>query len=160
MMGEWLQQYNEFLGMYNAAIITSVFGAFCVTFAVLVCWPKLVKDFGPIGGFIAAALLIGTCWLINHKLPGYGVSAGLALDDAGNGKQFGLIHQGLYGSAPWVDMGWSIAMGFALFHLLSAGKGCRMAMLKEAFPRWIVILLGGTVGGILAGLTGFTNANL
>ena len=43
-MSEWLQTYNEFFGMYHAGIITSIFGAFAVTFTVLMSWPKLVKD--------------------------------------------------------------------------------------------------------------------
>ena len=47
-MSEWLQTYNEFFGMYHAGIITSIFGAFAVTFTVLMSWPKLVKDFGPV----------------------------------------------------------------------------------------------------------------
>lgn len=55
-MSEWLQTYNEMFGMYHAGIITTIFGAFAVTFTVLMSWPKLVKDFGPIGGFMAAAL--------------------------------------------------------------------------------------------------------
>ena len=80
-MSEWLQTYNEFFGMYHAGIITSIFGAFAVTFTVLMSWPKLVKDFGPIGGFMAAALIIGTFWVVNHKLPGFGFSTGL-LNDA------------------------------------------------------------------------------
>ena len=108
-MSEWLQTYNEMFGMYHAGIITTIFGAFAVTFTVLMSWPKLVKDFGPIGGFMAAALIIGTFWLVNHKLPGFGFSTGL---------------------------------------------------LKEAFPRWVVIILGGIVGGIFVGLTGYTNAAL
>ena len=57
-MSEWLQTYNELFGMYNAGIITSIFGSFAVTFTVIFCWPKLVKDFGAKGGFIAAALII------------------------------------------------------------------------------------------------------
>ena len=80
-MSEWLQTYNEMFGMYHAGIITTIFGAFAVTFTVLMSWPKLVKDFGPIGGFMAAALIIGTFWLVNHKLPGFGFSTGL-LNDA------------------------------------------------------------------------------
>ena len=43
-MSEWLQTYNEWLGMYNAGIITSIFGAFAVTFTVLMSWPKLVTS--------------------------------------------------------------------------------------------------------------------
>ena len=87
-MSEWLQTYNELFGMYNAGIITSIFGSFAVTFTVIFCWPKLVKDFGAKGGFIAAALIIGTFWLVNHKLPGFGFSTGLATDVNGLPMQF------------------------------------------------------------------------
>ena len=131
-MSEWLQTYNEMFGMYHAGIITTIFGAFAVTFTVLMSWPKLVKDFGPIGGFMADGLPM----------------------------QFSLIHQGNRGSAPWVDMGWAIAMGFIFADVLCAPKGTRGGLLKEAFPRWVVIILGGIVGGIFVGLTGYTNAAL
>ena len=97
-MSEWLQTYNEMFGMYHAGIITTIFGAFAVTFTVLMSWPKLVKDFGPIGGFMAAALIIGTFWLVNHKLPGFGFSTGLLNDADGLPMQFSLIHQGNRGS--------------------------------------------------------------
>ncbi len=137
-----------------------IFGAFAVTFTVLMSWPKLVKDFGPIGGFMAAALIIGTFWLVNHKLPGFGFSTGLLNDADGLPMQFSLIHQGNRGSAPWVDMGWAIAMGFIFADVLCAPKGTRGGLLKEAFPRWVVIILGGIVGGIFVGLTGYTNAAL
>mgnify|MGYP001534150928 CR=1 FL=1 len=137
-MSEWLQTYNEFFGMYHAGIITSIFGAFAVTFTVLMSWPKLVKDFGP----------------------GFGFSTGLLNDADGLPMQFCLIHQGNRGSAPWVDMGWAIAMGFILADVLCAPKGTRGGLLKEAFPRWLVIILGGIVGGIFVGLTGYTNAAL
>lgn len=159
-MNEWLMTYNELLGMYNAGILTSIFGAFAVTFTVLMCWPKLVKDFGAIGGFMAAALIIGTFWIVNHKLPGFGFSTGLLLDADSQPMQFSLIHQGDRGSAPWVDMGWAIAIGFVVVDVLGAPKGSRVSLLKEAFPRWIVILLGGIAGGVLVGLTGYTNAAL
>ncbi len=159
-MSEWLQTYNEMFGMYHAGIITTIFGAFAVTFTVLMSWPKLVKDFGPIGGFMAAALIIGTFWLVNHKLPGFGFSTGLLNDADGLPMQFSLIHQGNRGSAPWVDMGWAIAMGFIFADVLCAPKGTRGGLLKEAFPRWVVIILGGIVGGIFVGLTGYTNAAL
>lgn len=159
-MIEWLQTYNEWLGMYNAGILTSIFGSFAVTFTVILSWPKLVKDFGAIGGFIAAALIIGTFWLVNHKLPGFGFSTGLAVDANGLPMQFSLIHQGARGSAPWVDMGWAIAIGFVVADVLCAPKEKRTGLLKEAFPRWAVIIAGGVVGGILVGLTGYTNAVL
>jgi hypothetical protein len=74
--------------------------------------------------------------------------------------QFGLIHQGLRGTAPWVDMGFAIAIGFVTFDLFRAEKGKRLALATEAFPRWLIIVLGGIAGGVIAGLTGFTNAAL
>ena len=135
-MSEWLQTYNEMFGMYHAGIITTIFGAFAVTFTVLMSWPKLVKDFGPIGGFMAAALIIGTFWLVNHKLPGFGFSTGLLNDADG------------------------LPMQFIFADVLCTPKGTRGGLLKEAFPRWVVIILGGIVGGIFVGLTGYTNAAL
>ena len=63
-MSEWLQTYNEMFGMYHAGIITTIFGAFAVTFTVLMSWPKLVKDFGPIGGFMAALSSEHSGWSI------------------------------------------------------------------------------------------------
>lgn len=160
MMSEWLQTYNELFGMYNAGIITTIFGAFGFTFVLMITWPKFVKDFGTIGGFIAAALVIGTFWIVNHKLPGVGFSTGLLNDASGLPMQLGLIHQGNRGNAPWVDMGWAIAMGFLIHDILCAPRRERAGLLKEVFPRWVVIVAGGVVGGILAGLTGYTNAVL
>ena len=159
-MSEWLQTYNEMLGMYNAGILTSICGSFAVTFTVLYSWPKLVKDFGPIGGFLAASFIIGTFWLVNHKLPGFGFYTGLLSDETGLPMQFSMIHQGARGSAPWVDMGWAIAIGFVVADLLCAPPDSRWHLMKEAFPRWIVILVGGIAGGIFVGLTGYTNALL
>lgn len=157
-MSEWLMTYNDFFGMYPAGILTSIFGSFAVAFTVLMCWSRLVKDFGPLGGFMAAALIIGTFWVVNHKLPGFGFSTGLLTDADGLPMQFCLIHQGNRGNAPWVDMGWAIAAGFVVADILCAGKGKRVALLKEALPRWAVIIAGGIVGGVLVGLTGYTNA--
>lgn len=159
-MGEWLQTYNEALGMYNSGVITSVFGAFAATFTVIICWGKFVKDFGPIGGIMAVAFIIGTFWIVNHKLPGYGFSTGLLLDENSLPMQFSMIHQGARGAAPWVDMGWAIAVGFVTFDIMNAKKGERKKLIKEALPRWVVIILGGIVGGVLVGLTGYTNACL
>ena len=71
-----------------------------------------------------------------------------------------MIHQGNRGNAPWVDMGWAIATGFVVADVMCAPKRERLGLLKEAFPRWVVIIVGGIVGGALVGLTGYTNAAL
>lgn len=159
-MEAWLSTYNEFLGMHHAAIITAVFGAFCVSFVVLTAWPKLVRDFGPAGGMIAAALIIGTFWLLNHKLPGFGINPDQIKDAAGNVMQYGLIHQGMRGAAPWIDMGFAIASAFVVFGLLNAPRGRRLSDMAEVSPRILTTLAGGAVGGGIAGLIGYTGATL
>ena len=91
-MVEFLSTYSETWGMTPASVIASVFGAFAATFAVLICWPKLVKDFGAAGGILSAAFLIGTFWLLNHKLPGFGINPDQIKDASGHVQQFGLIY--------------------------------------------------------------------
>lgn len=156
----WLSTYNAAFGMPPVSVVTSVFGAFAVTFAVILCWPKLVHDFGPVGGFLSAALLIGTFWMLNHKLPGFGIHPECLPDPNGGSKQFGLIYQAYRGACPWVDMGSAIAGGFWLSSLLDAKKGSRKALAKESLPRAVAALAGGVAGGVITGLIGWTGANL
>ena len=156
----WLSTYNSALGMPPVSVITTIFGAFSATFAVIVCWPKLVRDFGPIGGFMSASILVGTFWLLNHKLPGFGIHPEGIADPAGGWKQFGLIYQGYKGACPWVDMGTAIACGFWFNSLLYAEKSERAALAKESVPRVLVAVAGGVVGGAITGLIGWTGANL
>src|SRR5271157_5518188 len=59
--------------MSPVSVLTTVFGAFCVTFVVIICWSRLVDDFGAIGGMMAAGIIVGTFWVMNHKLPGFGI---------------------------------------------------------------------------------------
>jgi hypothetical protein len=156
----WLSAYNSVFGMPPVSVLTSVFGAFAATFAIILCWPKLVRDFGPIGGFMSAALLVGTFWLLNHKLPGFGIHPECIPDPNGGAKQFGLIYQAYRGACPWVDMGTAIACGFWLNSLLGSKKGERFTLARESVPRVLVAVAGGVVGGAITGLIGWTGANL
>jgi hypothetical protein len=152
--------YVPWLGMTPAAILTTVFGAFCVTFVVIRCWGKLVVDFGPAGGMMAAGFIIGTFWVLNHKLPGFGINPeGLAHPDGGI-KQFGLIYQGFRGAAPWVDMGTAIGFGLWINGLAGATPGQRAPLIAESLPRIGAAILGGIIGGALTGLVGWSGANL
>ena len=159
-MTEFLSTYSEVWGMTPASVISSIFGAFIATFAVLMCWPKLVKDFGPIGGILSAAFLIGTFWLLNHKLPGFGINPDQIKDVEGNIQQFGLINQAFRGACPWVDMGSAIFCGFWIHGLAGAKRGTRGALVKESLHRIFWALLGGILGGALTGLIGFSGAKL
>ena len=96
-MYEWMSHYVDWLGMSPVSVLTTVFGAFCVTFVVIICWGRLVEDFGPIGGMMAAGIIIGTFWVMNHKLPGFGINPEGIPHPEGGSKQFGLIYQGFRG---------------------------------------------------------------
>ena len=60
--------------MYIAATFTTIFEAFYVTFTCIICLGKLVENFGPLGGIMAVAIIIGTFLAMNHKLPGFGIN--------------------------------------------------------------------------------------
>jgi hypothetical protein len=159
-MRAFLSTYNEAIGMAPVSIITTIFGAFCIAFVVIVCWGKLVEDFGPAGGMLCAAIIIGTFWVMNHKLPGFGINPeGIPHPDGGP-KQFGLIYQGFKGAAPWVDMGTAVGVGLWVHGLLMGRRGQRGALAKESFPRVLAVIIGGIIGGGMVGLVGWTGANL
>ena len=159
-MHEFLSTYCEAIGMAPVSAITTIFGAFCVAFVVIICWGKLVEDFGPAGGILCAALIVGTFWVMNHKLPGFGIHPDLMPDPEGDWhKQFGLIYQGFRGAAPWVDMGFAIGIGLWVHTLLLAKSGTRAALSSESVPRLLAVLIGGMVGGGIVGLIGWTGAS-
>ncbi len=85
-MRAFLSTYNEAIGMAPVSVITTIFGAFCIAFVVIVCWGKLVEDFGPAGGMLCAAIIIGTFWVMNHKLPGFGINPGITAGSGGRPK--------------------------------------------------------------------------
>ena len=159
-MIEWLSTYNSAIGMPPVSVITTIFGAFCVAFVVIICWGKLVEDFGPAGGMLCAAIIIGTFWVMNHKLPGFGIfPEGIPHPDGGP-KQFGLIYQGFRGAAPWIDMGTAIAAGLWCHGVVMAARHERVAAIRESLPRVFWVLAGGAFGGGMVGLIGWTGANL
>ena len=43
-------------------IITTIVGGFMFPFLISMMWGKLVEAFGPIGGWMAAAFIVGTMW--------------------------------------------------------------------------------------------------
>ena len=159
-MSQWLSIYNETLGMHNAAVLTTIFGSFCVAFAVAICWGKLVEDFGPAGGILSAAIIVGTFWVMNHKLPGFGIHPEQLTTADGDTMQFGLIHQAFRGAAPWIDMGWAIGMGMWVCGLIESRRGERGMLIAESTPRLLAVCLGGIIGGVFVGLIGYTGAEL
>ena len=159
-MHQFLSTYSDTIVMAPVSAITTILGSFCVTFVIIICWGKLVEDFGPKGGMLCAAIIVGTFWVVNHKLPGFGINPeGIPHPDGGS-KQFGLIYQGFKGAAPWVDMGTTIAIGLWCHGLFMGKSGERGALVRESLPRVLAQIVGGIVGGGLLGLVGWTGAKL
>ncbi len=159
-MYNFMAQQVDWLGMSPAGVLTTIFGAFCVTFVVIVCWGRLVEDFGPAGGMLAAGIIIGTFWILNHKLPGFGINPEGLPHPAGVSKQFGLIYQCFRGDSPWVDMGTAIAFGMWSGGLWASPRSERMALIRESLPRIAAAIAGGLIGGAITGMVGWSGANL
>lgn len=101
-------------------VVTTLVGAFIFPFVIRLTWGKLVEHFGPIGGWIAAAMVVGTVWCLNH---GVGLMA-----------QSGDV---------WVDMG--LAAGVGVF-VASAARGGKVS---KAQRNLLAALVGGALGGLL-----------
>ena len=161
-MSTWLSTYNETTGFYNASLITTVFGAFCVAFVIALCWPKLVELYGALGGILGGPFIVATFWVLNHKLPGIGIApAGIEHPDGGI-QQFGLMSQAFRGGAPWVDMGLAIGVGMWVASLIDCrrdGKGGG-GLVVESLPRLFCVVLGGVIGGAIVGLIRYSGAEL
>ena len=156
----WLATKNETLGMHNASIFTTIFGSAFVAFFIAIAWGKLVELYGALGGLIGGGAIVGTFWILNHKLPGFGIG------HDGFGHQYGLIVQG--DGAPWIDMGLAVCVGLFTASFLEGlrkkkidpAQPCGGTLLAEVLPRVLSVILGGMAGGAIVGLVGFTGARL
>lgn len=101
--------------------LATLFGGFTFAFVIRMCWGKLAETMGPIGGFVAGAMISGTTWMLNHGC--------------------GMIYQS--GTA-WVDMAWAAGVGLFAANIIvdkaDAGKG---------FVNFAVAVLGGLFGGFI-----------
>ena len=100
--------------------IATFAGGFIFAFLVAFCWGPLVEKFGPIGGWLAAAFIVGTAWTLNHGV--------------------GLIHQS---GRAWIDMAYAVGIGLLIGGLYSG------ASLVKALPTAVSAIVGGTLGGFI-----------
>lgn len=101
-------------------IIATISGGFIFPFLIRLVWGKLVENFGPIGGWLAAGFIVGTTWTLNHGV--------------------GLIYQS---GGAWIDMAWAAGTGLFVASALSGdnvGKG--LSMVLNA-------IIGGVLGGFI-----------
>lgn len=100
--------------------IGTMAGAFIFPFLIRLLWGTMVDDFGPIGGWMAAAFIVGLSWTLNHGV--------------------GAIHQMPGGG--WIDMAYA-----AFFGLWVATIVVDKASLGKSMPSVICSIIGGTLGG-------------
>lgn len=105
--------------------LTTIAGGFLFPFAIRMMWGKMVENWGPIGGWMAAAFIVGTVWTINH------------------GLETPLISQS---GAGWIDMAWAAGIGLLVASALTGGK------LSKAIPNIAAAVVGGITGGYLLSL--------
>lgn len=104
--------------------LTTMVGGFLFPFAIRMMWGKMVESWGPAGGFMAAAFIVGTVWTINH----------------------GLGQPLIYQTGAWVDMAWGAGIGLIAATMVLGGK------LSKAWNNIIAAIVGGVIGGFLLAL--------
>ena len=100
--------------------IATVVGAFIFPFVIRLTWGKMVEHWGPIGGWVAAAMIVGTIWTLNHGV--------------------GLMTQS--GDA-WVDMGLAAGVGVFVASVARGGKA------NKATTNILAAIVGGLIGGLI-----------
>lgn len=100
--------------------IATVVGAFIFPFVIRMLWGKMVDNWGPIGGWVAAAMIVGTIWTLNHGV--------------------GLMTQ--TGDA-WVDMGLAAGVGVFVASVVRGGKA------GKATTNIVAAFVGGALGGLI-----------
>lgn len=104
--------------------IATVVGSALFPLVIRLGWGKLVDEFGAIGGWMAAAFIVGTIWALNH---------GLATP---------MITQ----TGAWVDQGLAAGIGIWVASSLAGDKP------GKSLPVVLAAVVGGVIGGWLLSL--------
>lgn len=104
---------------FQEAMLT-ITGSFVFTFLVLTVWGRLVNSMGAIGGYVAALMIPGTMWILNHGIKNH------------------FIYQ--TGSV-WIDMAWAIGIGVCVSSKI---KGKKIFKAKNTI---MAAIIGGIIGG-------------
>lgn len=107
----------------NLAMATIV-GSAIFPLAIRLMWGKMVAEWGALGGWMAAAFIVGTVWCLNH---------GLATP---------MITQ----TGAWVDQGLAAGVGIWVGAVLTGDK------VKPSLPIIACAIIGGILGGWLLSL--------
>lgn len=103
-------------------MLLTISGGFIFALLVLTVWGRLVNSMGAIGGYLAALMIPGTMWILNH------------------GIEHHLIHQ--TGSV-WIDMAWAVAIGSCVSSKIQGKK------IFKAKSMIMAAVIGGIIGGYI-----------
>lgn len=104
--------------------IATVAGSFLFPFVVRLAWGPMVKEWGALGGWLAAAFIVGTIWAINH-----GISTPMITQ-----------------TGAWVDQGLAVGVGVWVASVLQGGAP------KKSVKNIITAVVGGCLAGGLLSL--------
>ncbi|KPU27338.1 membrane protein [Caloranaerobacter sp. TR13] len=101
-------------------MISTFAGGFIFPFLIRLLWGKMVENWGPIGGWMAAGFIVGTTWTLTHGV--------------------GLIFQS---GGAWVDQAFGAAAG------LLAASAVAGDSFGKSVPNIIFAIIGGILGGFI-----------
>lgn len=102
----------------------TVAGAFIFPFVLRLSWGPMVEQWGSLGGWMAAAFIVGTVWTVNH-----GISTPLITQ-----------------TGAWVDQGLAVGVGIWVASTLTGGKA------QESVKNVVSAVIGGVLAGALLSL--------
>lgn len=108
--------------------IKSVLGYFLAGFIINMLWSKFTNNFGISGGWIAALVLVGPTWYINHHR-----------NFVSNRK-----------NAVFIDMGLAVAIANVTLGLIAKNKFGLINSIEKSIPTLISLTLGAIFGVVLA----------
>lgn len=108
----------------NYAIAT-LMGGFIFPFVIRMTWGHMVDNWGPIGGWMAAAFVVGTVWCINH-----GIATPMI-------TQSGSV---------WVDQGLAAGVGVWVASALTGGNK------RKSIKNILAAVVSGVAGGFILSL--------
>lgn len=108
--------------MSASQVLTTILGGFLLPFIILLLWGRLVDRFGAWGGWLAAVIIIGPIWYLNH----------------------GMSHPLIVQQGPvFIDMGFATGLGVLTYGL------CKGISFQSHRANLLAALLGGCLAGII-----------
>lgn len=111
--------------MTTGQAIATIIGGFLFPFAIRLMWGKMVDEWGAIGGWMAAAFIVGTVWSINH-----GISNPMITQSGG----------------VWIDMAVAAGVGVYVASVIRGGN------IKGSLINIAAAVAGGGIAGFFLSL--------